>query len=270
SSSSREAEGMCGIYGAVHRDPASVLARMAATLVHRGPDGDGAAVGGRAGIGCRRLAIIDVHGGAQPIANEQGDVIAVCNGENYQHAALRAGLERRGHVFRSRSDAEVIPHLYEEHGADCVHELAGMFGLAIWDAKRERLLLARDRMGEKPLYYAATSGGFLFASEPKALLAAGGVSAVPDWGDLAAYLRSGWVPTPASAFGAIRKLPPGGRLMVGGESLQVDRYWDVVPFLAAPPLALSFERAAAALRERLERAVKAALVSDVPLGIFLS
>src|SRR5262245_53048733 len=127
---------------------------MSATLAHRGPDGDGHAVAGRAGFGCRRLAIIDVSGRAQPLSNEDGTVFAVCNGELYNHAALRRSLEARGHFFRTRSDAEILPHLYEERGPDFVHALDGMFALALWDAPRGRLVLARDRLGEKPLYYA--------------------------------------------------------------------------------------------------------------------
>src|SRR5438132_1046017 len=142
---------------------------MATTLAHRGPDGDGAAIAGHAALGCRRLAIIDVAGGAQPLRNETGDVIAVCNGEIYNSAALRAALEARGHRFRTRSDAEVLPHLYEEHGVDFVNALDGMFGLALWDARRGRLILARDRLGEKPLYYAATADGFFFASDSTAI-----------------------------------------------------------------------------------------------------
>src|SRR5438067_1933939 len=243
---------------------------MATTLAHRGPDGDGAAIAGHAALGCRRLAIIDVAGGAQPLRNETGDVIAVCNGEIYNSAKLRAALEARGHRFRTRSDAEVLPHLYEEHGVDFVNALDGMFGLALWDARRGRLILARDRLGEKPLYYAATADGFFFASEPKALLATGAVSRTPDWTALGVYLRAGYVPAPASAFRDVAKLPPGGRLILEGEGLAVDRYWQVAPLLAEPPLALDLDAAAAALRVHLERAVRAALVSDVPLGVFLS
>src|SRR5438132_5642465 len=198
---------------------------MATTLAHRGPDGDGAAIAGHAALGCRRLAIIDVAGGAQPLRNETGDVIAVCNGEIYNSAKLRAALEARGHRFRTRSDAEVLPHLYEEHGVDFVNALDGMFGLALWDARRGRLILARDRLGEKPLYYAATADGFFFASEPKALLATGAVSRTPDWTALGVYLRTGYVPAPASAFRDVAKLPPGGRLVLEGEGLAVDRYW---------------------------------------------
>src|SRR5216117_573194 len=156
---------MCGIYGMVGADAEAVLPRMSAALVHRGPDGDGRAVRGAGGLGCRRLAIIDVAGGAQPLRNEAGDVIAVCNGEIYNSASLRSALQARGHRFRTRSDAEVLPHLCE-----------------------------------KPLYYAATPDGFFFASEPKALLAGGAVADTPDWTALALYLRTGYVPAPASAF----------------------------------------------------------------------
>src|SRR5437870_3256486 len=147
---------MCGIYGMVGADAEAALPRMSAALVHRGPDGDGWAMRGQGGVGCRRLAIIDVAGGAQPLANETGDVIAVCNGEIYNSAALRSALQSRGHRFRTRSDAEVLPHLYEDEGLDFLHALDGMFGLALWDARHRRLVLARDRMGEKPLYHATT------------------------------------------------------------------------------------------------------------------
>jgi asparagine synthase (glutamine-hydrolysing) len=204
------------------------------------------------------------------VSNETGDVIAVCNGEIYNHATLRAELARRGHVFRSGSDAEVLPHLYEEHGTDLVDALDGMFALALWDAKRGRLLLARDRMGEKPLYHATVPQGFLFASEPKALLATGLVSREPDWPALGAYLRRGYVPNPASAFAAIAKLPPGGRLVLEGDVQHVDRYWDLGPLLDAPALSLSFDDAVSALRGHLERAVGAMLLGDGPVGVFLS
>ena len=264
---------MCGIYGMVATDasPTRVeLACMARALFHRGPDGNGVVIRGAAALGCQRLAIIDVAGGAQPLTSESGDVIAVCNGEIYNHAALRRDLEARGHRFRTRSDAEVIPHLYEEHGAEFVTALDGMFAIAIWDARIGRLVLARDRLGEKPLYYATTPAGFFFASEPKALLATGRVDATPDWSALAAYFRRGYVPADASAFAAIAKLPPGGRLILEGEHAHVARYWDLMPLLAAPALDDTLESAARAVRSHLERAVDAALVSDVALGIFLS
>lgn len=264
---------MCGIYGMVGGaapPPATTLTRMADALVHRGPDGNGFLVRGRAGLGCRRLAIIDVAGGAQPLTNERGDVIVVCNGEIYNHVALRRELETAGHRFRTRSDAEVIPHLYEEYGIDCVAKLDGMFGLALWDARLDRLLLARDRLGEKPLYYASTAAGFVFASEPKALLASGYVAPTPSWSAVAAYLRRGYVPGEHSAFATITRLPPGGRLMLAGEHITVDRYWEVAPLLAASAPERDAGSAARELRAHLERAVGAALASDVPLGVFLS
>src|SRR5262245_15550773 len=265
---------MCGIYGEVaapgSSPEAGVLARMAEHLAHRGPDDGNAARLGAAALGCRRLAIIDVPGGRQPLANERGDVIAACNGEIYNHARLRHDLEARGHTFRTRSDAEVIPHLYEESGPDLVDALDGMFALAVWDARRGRLLLARDRLGEKPLYYAAGDGAFVFASEPKALLASGRVAAEPDWSALAGYLSSGWVRSPRSPFAAIACLPPGGRLVLEGERLRIDRYWTPRPFLAGPATDIGLDDAAVALRSHLEHAVRAALISDVPIGVFLS
>src|SRR2546430_3075897 len=188
---------MCGIYGMVGADAEAVLPRMSAALVHRGPDGDGRAVRGAGGVGCRRLAIIDVAGGAQPLANETGDVIVVCNGEIYNHAALRAALESRGHRFRTHSDAEVLPHLYEERGIDFVHALDGMFGLALWDARRGRLVLARDRIGEQPLYHATTPARFLFVSEPNALLPSPRLARDPHCAALAPHPHPRHVPHPA-------------------------------------------------------------------------
>src|SRR4030095_9801371 len=181
---------MCGLYGMVGTvAPPSdaVLGRMAEALCHRGPDADGRIVAGRAGLGCRRLAIIDVPGGTQPLTNEDGDVHVVCNGEIYNHARLRRELTGRGHRFRTGSDAEVIPHLYEEHGPDFVQALDGMFAVAVWDARRQRLVLARDRLGEKPLYHATTTAGLWFASEPKSLRAVD-VGREADWGAIRYYL----------------------------------------------------------------------------------
>jgi asparagine synthase (glutamine-hydrolysing) len=243
---------------------------MAGALIHRGPDGDGTRTVGDGTVGCRRLAIVDVEGGAQPLSNEAGDVIAVCNGEIYNHAALRERLAARGHRFRTRSDAEVLPHLYEEHGPELVHELEGMFALAVWDARARRLVLARDRLGEKPLYHAVAGERLLFASEPKALLATRAVDPEPDWSSLGAYLCQGYVPWPASAFRGIQKLPPGGRLVHDPAGMRLDRYWEAPAWCAAPALDLDLPSAAAQLRAELARAVQAALMSDVPLGLFLS
>jgi asparagine synthase (glutamine-hydrolysing) len=264
---------MCGIYGMVRTSAPPDLAeleRMGARLAHRGPDGDGHVVSGRAGLGCRRLAIIDVVGGAQPLTNETGDVVVVCNGEIYNHARLRQDLVARGHRFRTRSDAEVIPHLYEERGPDFVQLLDGMFGLALWDAERQRLVLARDRLGEKPLFHTFTPDGLWFASEPKSLreVIAG---AEPDWDAISLYLRRGWIPTPRTAYAGVAQLPPGGRLVLEGERVQEDRYWQVAPLLAERPLDLDLDTAAHVLRAHLERSVTATLMtSDVPVGVFLS
>jgi len=263
---------MCGIYGVVGTDgPPSraVLERMAGRLVHRGPDGDGRIIAGRAGLGCRRLAIIDVAFGGQPLANEAGDVHVVCNGEIYNHGRLREELTARGHRFRTRSDAEVIPHLYEERGPDFVDMLDGMFAAAVWDARRQRLVLVRDRLGEKPLYHAITPTGFWFASEPKGLREVG-VGTAPDWTAVAHYLRHGAATAGASVWSGITELPPGGRLVLDGERPRADRYWELAPLLVAPPLALDLDAAARQVRLHLEHAVAAALTSDVPLGVFLS
>ena len=265
---------MCGIYGMVASTPTGVdpvvLDRMGATLVHRGPDGDGNRIVGRAALGCRRLAIIDVLGGRQPLGDEDDGVLAVCNGEIYNHVALRDELAGSGHHFRTRSDAEVIPHLYQQRGAGFVEALDGMFGAAVWDERNGRLVLARDRMGEKPLYYAPTPAALVFASEPKALLASGMVAAEPEWSSLAAYLRTGYVPPTGSAFAGVASLAPGSRVTVEGERLHAERYWRVEPLLAGPALDLEPGDAAAMLRQHLTHAVDAALVSDVPLGVFLS
>jgi asparagine synthase (glutamine-hydrolysing) len=265
---------MCGIYGMVaYRSEAldaGMLVRMAAALTHRGPDGNGLAIRDGAAVGCRRLAIIDVAGGAQPLTDESGEVLVVCNGEIYNHRALRLELVRRGHRFRTGSDAEVIPHLYEEHGVDFVDALDGMFGLALWDARAGRLVLARDRIGEKPLYYAVTPTALVFASEPKAILATGLVERTADGEALAGYLRTGCVATPQSAFRGIRKLVPGTRLVFEGDLALVEPFWELGPHLAAPALPLDLDTAALGLRRELERAVEASLVSDVPVGVFLS
>jgi asparagine synthase (glutamine-hydrolysing) len=263
---------MCGIYGmvGVTAPPSdATLERMANRLLHRGPDGNGQVVAGRAGMGCRRLAIIDVPLGGQPLANEAADVHVVCNGEIYNHARLRGDLAQRGHRFRTGSDAEVIPHLYEERGPDFVDAIDGMFAVAVWDARRQRLVLVRDRLGEKPLYYACTPDGLWFASEPKSLRAVG-VGAEPEWTAIAHYLRTGAIRAPASAWAGIGELPRGGRLVLDGAHPRVDRYWELPPLLAAPPLALDLDAAARRLRAELERSVVAALTSDVPVGVFLS
>ena len=208
---------MCGIAGFVNRagQPADreIVERMTAPLAHRGPDGDGFYCEGRVALGHRRLSIIDVSGGAQPMSNEDGSIWISYNGELYNELELRKELEAKGHRYRTASDTESLVHLYEEEGVDFVRRLNGMFALAIWDAKRGRLVLARDRMGQKPLYYGDLEGGGLaFGSEPKAILAHPEIRREIDRASLARYLFYEYVPAPYSIWQSLRKLPCGHAL----------------------------------------------------------
>src|SRR5256712_2459735 len=204
---------MCGIVGIVNVDPRETvdeacLKRMRDLLRHRGPDGDGIWIEGPVGLGHRRLAIVDVTGGHQPMANEAHTAWIVFNGEIYNHAALRPRLEAMGHRYRTRSDTETILHLYEEEGERCVERLQGMFAFAIWDSVRGRLLLARDRLGIKPLYYAWADEELLFASEIKAILAAGAAPPALNEATLPEFLPAGFTAGPETFFNGVRKLPP--------------------------------------------------------------
>ncbi|MEA2127087.1 MAG: hypothetical protein QOI80_3869, partial [Solirubrobacteraceae bacterium] len=207
---------MCGIAGwtgDVSADAAS-LRRMTDAIHHRGPDSDGAHVEpGRCAIGFRRLSIIDLVSGDQPLTSEDGSVVATCNGEIYNFKTLRAELEGLGHTFRTGSDCEVIPHAYEQWGEAFPQRLRGMFAIALWDAKRRRLMLVRDRLGKKPLYYAEVAGGLLYASEPAAILASGLVTPRPDPVALRHYLALQYVPPPRTGFAGIAKLAPGEQLV---------------------------------------------------------
>src|SRR6266545_766461 len=222
---------MCGIAGIVSlnlREPVeeSRLKWMRDVLRHRGPDGEGLFVDGPVGLGHRRLAIVDVGGGQQPMTNEDGSVWIVFNGEIYNHAALRPGLEARGHRYHSRSDTETILHLYEEEGDRCVERLQGMFAFALWDRPRHRLLLARDRLGIKPLYYAITERELLFASEIKALLAAGGIRPTFNEAILPEYLGTRYVAGEDTFFKGIKALGPGRTLAwAPDDGLAERRYW---------------------------------------------
>jgi asparagine synthase (glutamine-hydrolysing) len=262
---------MCGIAGYVNleaRRPADqpLLERMTRTLVHRGPDEEGYRVEGPVALGIRRLRIIDLPGGRQPVTNEDGTVSIVFNGEIYNYRELRHRLEGR-HAFKTRSDTEVIVHLYEELGPDCVRSLRGMFAFALWDAPRRRLLLARDHLGKKPLYYAWTGETLWFGSEVKALLASPAVGRSLDLTALDDYLALGYVPGSQSIFREIRKLPPGSTLQVDDGAVALRRYWR----LDWTPTGPRDERAALdGLRERLEDSVRLRLIADVPLGAFLS
>jgi asparagine synthase (glutamine-hydrolysing) len=262
---------MCGIAGIVYRDPdrpvpEALVRRMCTALRHRGPDDEGLYVHGAVGLGMRRLSIIDLSGGQQPIFNEDGSKVIVFNGEIYNYQELRHGLVARGHTVRSSGDTETVLHLYEEQGADCVTLLRGMFACAIWDASAETLLLARDRFGIKPLYVVNASWGIAFASELKALHAAGLTSRELDWEALDAYVQLGYIPAPASPFVDVRKLEPGHTLVwrrAGGVTTR--RYWQFPPHdRPSPP------DPEARVREWLDESVAAHLVSDVPVAAFLS
>ena len=264
---------MCGIAGFVARDGQAadrgILARMTASLAHRGPDGEGLYLDGPAALGHRRLSIIDLADGAQPMANEDGSVWVTYNGEIYNEPELRAGLRARGHVFRTTSDTESLVHLYEEHGVDFVRRLNGMFALAIWDARRRRLVLARDRMGQKPLFYSAGTpdGGLVFGSEPKSLLEHPDVPRRLDPGSLARYLFYEYVPAPHSIWSGVHKLPPAHVLIWESGRGAMRRYWTPPsPSAEAPPFEAAADQFWADFRDAVARHRR----SDVPLGVFLS
>ena len=270
---------MCGICGLIHFDGKPVtrelLAGMNNRLKHRGPDGDGFFIEGAVGLAMRRLKIIDIAGSDQPLYNEDRSIALIFNGEIYNYRDLRPGLEARGHRFKTDGDGETIVHLYEEYGAEALKHLRGMFALALWDVRRGRLLLARDRFGQKPLYYYVNDKVFVFASEIKALLAHPAVPRVSRFDDddkraLAAYLSFGYVPAPETAFAGIMMLEPARALQVDRSgAVEERRYWEA-PRLSPPDPSAKAEMYVGALRERLEQAVKLRLVSDVPLGAFLS
>ena len=263
---------MCGICGIVsgrsdgHPEPLAVE-RAAAAIRHRGPDHGATRSLGRCVLGYRRLRVIDLATGDQPVANETDEVVAVFNGEIYNFRELRADLEARGHVLAGTGDTPALPHLYEEHGDRFVERLDGMFALALWDRRRDRLLLARDRFGKKPLLYAQLADGTVaFASELKALLTLPGVGRRVDLARLDAYLALGYVPGASTALQGVRRLPPGCILTVEGGRMQVDRYW------APEPRRLDLDEAewVAAVREGVKDAVRKRLIADVPLGALLS
>jgi len=263
---------MCGIAGfltdRVIPDARRTLQRMTRSLRHRGPDDEGAYLDDFSALGVCRLSIIDLETGHQPIANEDGTIWVVHNGEIYNFQALRDQLECRGHRFRTQSDTEVIVHAYEEYGEDCASALDGMFAFAIWDVRQRTLLLARDRMGEKPLYYHAGSNAFVFGSELRALLEHPAVPRALSLSSLHRYLSFEYVPAPHSILEGIHKLPPGHQLtMSPGGKPRVVQYWDLA---FAPDESLGPDEWATSLRQELERSVRRQLASDVPLGVFLS
>jgi asparagine synthase (glutamine-hydrolysing) len=237
-------------------------------LAHRGPDDIGTYESPEATIGARRLAIIDVAGGHQPALSEDKRIAVALNGEIYNHREIRAMLTRRGHSFRSGADTEVLPHLYEEYGVEFTALLRGMFALAVWDHRERRLVLARDRAGEKPMFYAEVPSGLVFASELKALLAHREVSRDIDSVSLGLYLVLQYVPGPRTILGSVQKLAPGHRLVHERHRTRIERYWDAVP--GTPAHFRSRAGAARELREVLQDAVAAQLHADVPVGALLS
>lgn len=264
---------MCGITGQYKFrtqapvDP-TLIRRMTDALVHRGPDAEGFFTNGPIGLGFRRLAIIDLspHGN-QPITNEDGTIQIIFNGEVYNFQELRPALERKGHVFRSHTDTETIVHLYEEHGVGCLQYLRGMFAFALWDAKQQRLLLARDRVGKKPLKYHLSKDGITFASEIKALLVDPSVPRQIDERAIHHFLTLQYVPSPLTGFRGIRKLPPAHYLLVENGMVKIERYWQL---RWNPKRHLPREEWRHATLEHLEEAVRLRLIADVPLGAFLS
>ena len=263
---------MCGIAGRIGRPDEAVEAadvhRMCQTIVHRGPDDQGIYAKGAAGLGMRRLSIIDLAGGRQPIHNEDKSVWVVFNGEIYNFPELRRELEGRGHRFYTHSDTEVIVHLYEEMGADCVKKLRGMFAIALYDERKQSLLLARDRLGKKPLHYALHEGRLLFGSEIKAILAGAPELAEVKTEGLLQYLYFGYIPDPHTVFQRIHKLPPGHLMEYLGGEVKIRKFWDVPEYGTHP--AMSEEECLQELERRLEEAVRIRLISDVPLGALLS
>lgn len=258
---------MCGIAGVLAPDHAVTIQRMTDVLRHRGPDDEGYYHGNQVSLGFRRLSIIDLAHGAQPIANEDGSVWIVFNGEIYNFHELRGELEEKGHQFSTDTDTEVIVHLYEEMGDQCVERLRGMFAFAIWDERRSRLFMARDRLGQKPLFYASLNDRFLFASEVKGILAHPSVTPRLDPAALHSYLALRFVPSPRTMFEGISALPPAHTLALERGQVRVRRYWNLCyqPKWAADEVEL-VDRLDALLRD----AVGSHLVSDVPLGTFLS
>src|SRR3954464_13141278 len=267
---------MCGIAGWANLDPRTpprdggveLLRAMCDRMTHRGPDSEGYLVDDGIALGMRRLAIIDLLTGEQPAFNENHSVAIVLNGEIYNYRELRTELEKRGHSFRSESDTEILPHLYEEYGCDMVQHLNGMFAFALWDEKRRRLFIARDRFGEKPLYWGVFGGALLFASEPKVLLAHPTVQPALNLNALRQYLSFDYVPAPQSIYEGISKLPAAHTLMLEDGQIKVERYWQL-SYKTKQPVP-SVPEAAEQLQTLLADSVRMRLVSDVPLGILLS
>jgi asparagine synthase (glutamine-hydrolysing) len=263
--------GICGFYDYRTHKPANreVLGDMLRVLHHRGPDDFGVHCDKDLALGMRRLSIIDLSGGKQPITNEDGTIVTVFNGEIYNYRPLRDELESRGHTLATESDTEVIVHLYEDFGEDCIHHLRGMFGLAVWDARQRRLFVARDRLGIKPVYFAQAGGTLIFASEIKAILQHPAVHVRLNVEALNNYLSLKYVPSPQTMFSGISSLPPGCSFTCDSNGLRARRYWDL-SFANPRGRQLREEVYAEQLEALLRECVQQHLMSDVPFGAFLS
>jgi asparagine synthase (glutamine-hydrolysing) len=261
---------MCGIAGKLSLSgpvEQSLLERMCAVIEHRGPDSRGLFLEDGVGLGVQRLRVIDLETGDQPIFNEDRSVVVVLNGEIYNYKELHSDLVSRGHTFATKGDTEVIVHLYEEHGVDCVRHLRGMFAFALWDGRRRQLLLARDRVGKKPLFYALENGSLWFGSEAKSILEDPAIDRAVDFDAIDSFLHYQYVPYPLSAFRALRKLPPAHTLLWRDGHAEIARYWKLS--YRRGPIATK-EEAHEAIRSELIEATRLRLRSDVPLGAFLS
>lgn len=260
---------MCGIAGAwsASLPTAETVQTMCNTLIHRGPDDEGYITRGSVTLGMRRLSIIDVANGQQPVSNEDGTIHVVMNGEIYNYAHLRRHLIDRGHILQSHSDTEVLPHLYEEYGNAFVEHLRGMFAFALLDERKGLIVLGRDRLGKKPLYYYAHGGELLFASELKGLMATGRIPRTPDMVAVHHYLMLQYVPDPWSAIAGVNKLAPASLAVFDGKSLRTSQYWSL-SYL--PKLEISYEDAVEQVSQRLSDAVAVRLVGERPVGAFLS
>ncbi|MDE0838107.1 MAG: asparagine synthase (glutamine-hydrolyzing) [Kiritimatiellae bacterium] len=266
---------MCGICGVVYHEPSRPVSRdvveaMCRSIAHRGPDDQGTHVNANVGIGNRRLSIIDLEGGAQPVHNEDKTVWAVFNGEIYNYAELMELLKRRGHQFRSHCDSEVIVHAYEEFGDEFLDHLNGMFAIAIWDTKQQRLLLARDRTGIKPLYYTMHDGGLVFGSELKAVLTYPGMPRNIDLSALNEYLSFEYVPTPRTIFQNISKLPPGHLLVLKNGETTIKQYWDVNLARSEGVQPKRLDQYESEFDEIFRDVIEKEMVSDVPVAALLS
>ncbi|MBI5823949.1 MAG: asparagine synthase (glutamine-hydrolyzing) [Chloroflexi bacterium] len=262
---------MCGICGLSHSDnqtpPRALLEKMNAAIAHRGPDSDGFHTDAGVGLAMRRLAIIDVSGGDQPIANENESIWIIFNGECYNYPEMRAELEQRGHRLSTKSDTECIVHFYEDEGEDCIKRLRGMFAFALWDEKKKRLLLGRDRLGKKPMYYTIQNGTLYFGSELNAILAALPHKPEINLEAIDLYLSLQYIPDPLTAYDGIFKLPPAHTLVWENGAARIQRYWD---YSYQPKHTSSEDELIEELRARLREAVKIRLLSERPLGAHLS